>query len=63
MAFLTRYELHFGLERVSIVKTKNQKVCGDGEEKPRGDGFPPAEIRLNSCEKINTVCFCIVSGD
>ena len=55
VTFLTRYDLHFGLEHVSIVKTKSQKVCGDSEEKPRRGGFPPAEIGLNCCKKPYTV--------
>ena len=55
MAFLTRYELHFGLEHVSVVKTKSQKVCSDIEGKTSRGWIPPAEIGLNCCKKLYTV--------
>ena len=46
---------HFGLEHVSIVKTKSQKFVVTARKKPQGAGFPPAEIGLNCCKKLYTV--------
>ena len=39
---IDRYELHFELEYVSIVKAKSQKVCGDSEEKTSRGWIPPS---------------------
>ena len=55
MTFLTRYELHFGLEHVSIVKTESQNVCSDREEKTSRGWISPAETGLNCCNKLYTV--------
>ena len=79
MTFLTRFELHFGLEYVSVMKTKSQRVCATGRKTSRG-WILPSEIGLNCCNKIYTVrkrpvdfsllinftarkCICIVLGD